>query len=107
MENELARYGGLEDRPRLVALNKIDVPDGRDIASFVIDELEEKGLRVFQVSADSGEGMRELTFAMAEIVSRARADKPVVQAERIILRPGSADGDRSEGSRVGTGGVRT
>ncbi|HEY9563209.1 MAG TPA: GTPase ObgE [Nocardioides sp.] len=93
MENELARYGGLEDRPRLVALNKIDVPDGRDIASFVIDELEEKGLRVFQVSAASGEGMRELTFAMAEIVSRARADKPVVQAERIILRPGSADGD--------------
>src|SRR3546814_13542480 len=30
---------------------------------------------------------------MAEIGSRARADKPVVQAERIILRPGSADGD--------------
>ena len=29
IENELSRYGGLEDRPRLVALNKIDVPDGR------------------------------------------------------------------------------
>src|SRR3546814_18898915 len=77
MENELARYGGLEDRPRLVALNKIDVPDGRDIASFVIDELEEKALRVLQVSAASGEGMRELTYAMAEIAFRAREDKPV------------------------------
>ena len=30
IEAELSRYGGLEDRPRLVALNKIDVPDGRD-----------------------------------------------------------------------------
>ena len=92
IENELARYGGLEDRPRLVALNKIDVPDGRDISGFVLEELRERGLRVFPVSAASGEGMRELTFAMAEIVSRARAEKPVVEAKRIILRPASADG---------------
>ncbi len=37
IERELARYGGLEDRPRLVALNKIDVPDGREIAAMVVD----------------------------------------------------------------------
>ncbi len=95
IENELSRYGGLEDRPRLVALNKIDVPDGRDISGFVVDELRERGLRVFPVSAASGEGMRELTFAMAEIVARARAEKPVVEAQRIVLRPPSADGSDS------------
>ncbi len=92
IENELARYGGLEDRPRLVALNKIDVPDGRDISDIVIDDLRERGLRVFPVSAASGEGLRELTFAMAEIVSRARAEKVVVESQRIILRPASVDG---------------
>ncbi|MFN3340956.1 MAG: Obg family GTPase CgtA, partial [Dietzia sp.] len=92
IENELARYGGLEDRPRLVALNKIDVPDGRDIASFVVDELRGRGLRVFPVSAASGEGMRELTFAMAEIVAAARAARPAVEAQRIVLRPPSVDG---------------
>jgi len=92
IENELSRYGGLEDRPRLVALNKIDVPDGRDIAGFVVDELRERGLRVFPVSAASGEGMRELTFAMAEIVASARAARPTVEATRIVLRPPSADG---------------
>ena len=43
IENELSRYGGLEDRPRLVALNKIDVPDGRDIADIVIDDLRDRG----------------------------------------------------------------
>ena len=95
IENELGRYGGLEDRPRLVALNKIDVPDGRDIASFVVDELAERGLRVFQVSAASGEGLRELTFAMAAIVEAARAAKPEVEATRIVLRPPSADGSDS------------
>jgi GTP-binding protein len=92
IENELTRYGGLEDRPRLVALNKVDVPDGRDISDFVVEELRERGLRVFTISAASGEGLRELTFAMAEIVSRARADKEVVEATRIVLRPPSADG---------------
>jgi len=104
IENELARYGGLEDRPRLVALNKIDVPDGRDIASFVVDELADRGLQVFEVSAASGEGLRELTFAMAAIVEAARAAKPTVEATRIVLRPPSADGsDTFTVKRTGDG----
>lgn len=92
IEKELSRYGGLEGRPRLVALNKVDVPDGRDIASFVVEELRSRGLEVFEISAASGEGLRELTFAMARIVEAARAAKPTVEATRIVLRPPSADG---------------
>ncbi|WP_122817003.1 GTPase ObgE [Nocardioides pantholopis] len=91
IENELARYGGLEDRPRLVALNKVDVPDGREIAEMTVEELRGRGLRVFLVSAASGAGLKELTFAMAEIVAAARAARPVVEAERIVLRPRGAD----------------
>ncbi len=87
IENELSRYGGLEDRPRLVALNKIDVPDGRDLSDIVIDDLRAQGLRVFPVSAASGEGLRELTFAMAEIVAAARVAKGVAETTRIVLRP--------------------
>ena len=107
IENELSRYGGLEDRPRLVALNKIDVPDGRDISDITIEDLRARGLRVIPVSAASGEGLKELTFAMAEIVSTARAAKPVVETQRIVLRPLSADGgdtftisDTKDGWRV-------
>jgi GTP-binding protein len=92
IENELGRYGGLEDRPRLVALNKIDVPDGREIAEMVTEDLRERGLRVIPVSAASGEGLRELTFAMAEIVEAARRAKPVADTTRIVIRPPSADG---------------
>ncbi len=92
IENELARYGGLADRPRLVALNKVDVPDGHDIAEMVLEDLEERGLRAFLVSAASGAGLRELTFAMAEVVDRARRERPVVEAKRIVIRPPSADG---------------
>ena len=92
IENELSRYGGLEDRPRLVALNKVDVPDGRDISDMVVEELRGRGLRVFPISAVSGEGTRELIFAMAEIVVAARAERAVAVAQRIVLRPPSADG---------------
>jgi len=92
IENELTRYGGLEDRPRLVALNKVDVPDGADIADMVVEDLKARDLAVYQVSAASGAGLRELTFAMAEIVRAARSARPVVQAQRIVLRPASADG---------------
>jgi GTP-binding protein len=92
IEHELASYGGLDDRPRLVALNKIDVPDGREMADIVRADLEARGLQVFAVSAASGEGLRELTFAMAEIVQSARASRTQKPTERIIIRPASADG---------------
>jgi GTP-binding protein len=92
IEHELASYGGLDDRPRLVALNKIDVPDGREMAEIVRADLEARGLQVFAVSAASGEGLRELTFAMAEIVHSARASRTQAPVERIILRPAAADG---------------
>jgi GTP-binding protein len=93
IENELSRYGGLEDRPRLVALNKIDVPDGRDLADIVMDDLQARGLRVISISAASGEGLRELTFAMAGIVEAARAARPTVEATRIVLRPEGVGAD--------------
>src|SRR6187200_1810455 len=35
IEAELAAHGGLEDRPRLVALNKVDVPDAKEMAAMV------------------------------------------------------------------------
>ncbi len=96
IENELARYGGLEDRPRLVALNKVDVPDGRDISDITIGDIRARGYRVFPISAASGEGTRELIFAMAELVAASRVEKPVVEPTRIVLRPagvGSTKGD--------------
>ncbi len=92
IEHELGRYGGLEDRPRLVALNKVDVPDGRDLADIVTDDLEARGLAVYPVSAASREGLRELSFAMAELVTAARARRPVAEATRIVIRPPEAVG---------------
>ncbi len=92
MEAELAAYGGLEDRPRLVALNKIDVPDARELADMVRPELEKRGLDVYEISAASHEGLRELTYAMGELVASSRSVPGDVAPKRIVLRPaGDAD----------------
>lgn len=91
IEQELAAYGGLADRPRLVALNKVDVPDARDLAEIVRPDLEARGLPVFEVSAATREGLRELTFAMAELVAAYRAAAPPPAPTRLVIRPPAVD----------------
>lgn len=87
IETELKAYGKLEDRPRLAVLNKSDVPDARDLADIVRPMLEERGLRVFSISAATHEGLKELTYAMGEMVAAARAAAPVVEPTRLVIRP--------------------
>jgi GTP-binding protein len=91
IENELSLYGGLQDRPRLVALNKIDVPDARVLAEMVRPILEERGYRVFEISAATHEGLRPLSFAMAELVLVARAAAMPDENVRPVVRPKAVD----------------
>ncbi|WP_329103404.1 GTPase ObgE [Micromonospora sp. NBC_01699] len=91
IEAELSEYGGLADKPRIVVLNKVDVPDGQDLADITRADIEARGLRVFEVSAATRVGLRELTFAMAELVEQHRAATPVLEPTRIVLRPVAVD----------------
>src|SRR5207244_192879 len=95
IEDELRRYvgtfGSLLDRPRVVALNKMDVPEAADLAALVRPELEARGLRVFEVSAVSHAGLRELGFALAAEVEADRAERPAPEPARIVLRPEAVD----------------
>jgi len=91
IEHELMEYGGLADRPRLVALNKIDVPDGRAMADLVRPTLEARGYAVYEISAATHEGLRPLTFAMAERVMAARAAAVPDETARIVLTPKAVD----------------
>lgn len=77
----------LLERPQLIALNKIDVPEARDLAELVRPDLEARGFRVFEISTISHEGLRPLTFALGEIVEKHRAETVVEVPERIVIRP--------------------
>jgi len=91
IEEELKLYGGLEDRPRIVVLNKIDIPDGQDLADMIRPDLEARGYRVFEASAVARTGLKELSFALAGIIAEARAAKPTEEATRIVIRPKAVD----------------
>ncbi len=95
LESELGQYrgtlGDLLDRPRLVALNKIDVPEAAELADLVRPDLEARGYRVFEISAVSHAGLRELSFALADVVERDRAQREIVEPTRIVLRPKAVD----------------
>ncbi|GAA1183446.1 GTPase Obg [Corynebacterium glaucum] len=72
--------GDLRERPRLVVLNKIDVPDGRELAEFLRADIEAKfGWPVFEISTATREGLDELKWAMWEVVKQARAAQPRVK----------------------------
>ncbi|MGH3664217.1 MAG: GTPase ObgE [Micromonosporaceae bacterium] len=110
IERELTAYGGLEDAPRVVALNKIDVPDARDLSELVRADLQARGLPVFSLSAVTREGLKEFTYALAQAVERHRAELPAPQATRIVLRPAAVDEsgftveERRDGAYVVRGG---
>ncbi|NIH84724.1 GTPase ObgE [Amycolatopsis granulosa] len=96
LESELARYtpalgGDLDERPRVVVLNKTDVPDAAELAEMVRPEFEARGLPVFEVSTVTRQGLRELTYALAREVEKYRAAQPEAEPTRIVLRPAAVD----------------
>src|SRR5690606_4746362 len=82
----------LVERPQLIALNKVDVPEAKDLAELVRPDLEARGFRVFEISTVAHRGLRELTYAIAGIVEEHRAATAVAPApERVVIRPKSAE----------------
>jgi GTP-binding protein len=84
LENELGEYADklelplgaipIPERPRIVILNKIDVPEAKELAEFVRPEFEKLGLKVFEISTASHEGLKELNFALAALVHEMREE---------------------------------
>jgi GTP-binding protein len=89
IENELAEYGGLAGRPRMVALNKMDV--AADLAAMVRQDIEARGLPVYETSVATREGVQALAYAMADAVRAARAAAPPPEPTRVVLRPRAVD----------------
>ena len=112
METELGEYaseldmdsglGDLRERPRIVVLNKMDVPEARELADFLEADLKEKyGWPVFKISTVTHEGLNELKWALWEIVRRARRSRPREEAAApVVIRPRAVDEPRGGGVEV-------
>ena len=82
MRAELARHDpSLLERPQLVAVNKVDLPDGRTMAEMVRPTLEAQGDEVIEISAVTGEGLDALRYRLGAIVAAQREAVGAVRAE--------------------------
>jgi GTP-binding protein len=83
VEGELEAYGaGLEDKARLVALNKVDLADA-ELAQAYAAELREAGAdEVFPISGVTGEGIEALLDAViAYLPARTVTERPQGEQE--------------------------
>ena len=100
LENELAKYqealesdtglGDLRERPRVIILNKADVPEAEELAEFVKDDLKEKfGWPVFIISAAARKGLDPLKFKLMEMVTEHHKaqPKPKRDASHTVIHP--------------------
>ena len=73
IRNELKEYGeDLEDKEEIIALNKVDAL-GPELAADQCQILEKAlGKKVYGISAVSGEGVKEVLFALAGHIKTAR-----------------------------------
>ncbi|GAB3492588.1 GTPase ObgE [Amycolatopsis cihanbeyliensis] len=96
LEDELAQYtpslgGELAQRPRIVVLNKVDVPEAAELAELVRPDLAARGLRVFEVSTATRQGLKELSYALAAVVEEYRAEQPAAAPTKVVVRPAAVD----------------
>jgi GTP-binding protein len=102
LEAELAAYtptlqgdavlGDLAERPRAVVLNKIDVPEARELAEFVCDDIiSARGWPVFFVSTVTREGLQPLIFGLWQMIETYNAARPQTVPRRPVIRPVPVD----------------
>lgn len=80
INKELDSYNpDIARRPQVIAANKTDMLCGDDNAAIekIKQEFEPKGIRVFPISAISGQGVRELLYYVNNLLSELD-DKPVI-----------------------------
>ncbi len=113
LEQELGEYANdlelplgaipIPERPRIIILNKVDMPEAKELAEFVKPEFEKLDLPVYIVSTASHEGLKELNFALANLVTQMRADiaarEETVEEERVIINPLDEPGQRRRNGR--------
>jgi GTP-binding protein len=88
LDKEIALYKGLERKPKIVAVNKIDLPDVQARLPEVKQHFAEIRVPVFYVSAVSGQAVLELVRKAKEIVDQASQEEGIIsQAHIKVFHP--------------------
>jgi GTP-binding protein len=85
---ELEEFGhGLLNKPQVVAINKLDMPEARDRYAELQDVLEERGYEVHGISALAKEGIRELMGRAYQILEETPLPEVAPPQAPAVIRP--------------------
>lgn len=104
INRELRLYSpDLAKLPQVVALNKIDLPSGRETAESLAPVFESRGFKTFLISAVTGEGIDSLLYFLADELETLDKVVPTPGEARKILRiaPEKLDPKRWEAKKTG------
>ena len=111
VNRELAEYSeALAERPQLLAVNKIDLPEVKGRVGRVKESFGARGITPAFLSAAGREGTDELVKKLAEMLAAQPRERPVEEVPTIRLQPlgrrfevrREDGGFRVEGERVAT-----
>lgn len=76
VNKELGSFSpGLLEKPQLAALNKIDLPEAKSRLKKAVDMFKRKGIKIFPVSAVTGEGIAPLLDEIIRLLRVRKAEK--------------------------------
>lgn len=98
IQKELEAYNPqIAARPQVIAANKIDcfsgggqspyTEQGEAVLEALKEEFEPKGMRVFPISAVSGQGVKELLYYTKQLLAEAEEDKIIFEKEYMVQMP--------------------
>ena len=88
LDKEIALYKGLAHKPKIVAVNKVDLLEVQARLSEVKQCFAKLGVPVFYISAVSGQAVLELMRKAIEMVDQASRDEEIISPAQIaIFRP--------------------
>jgi len=88
LDKEIALYQGLAHKPKIVVVNKVDLPEVQARLPEVKQYFTRLAVPVFYISAVSGQAVLELTRKVMEMVDQASRDEEMIsQAQIAVFRP--------------------
>lgn len=88
INRELEKYDAdLAKRPQIIAANKIDaIPDGSDVIDRIRSKFAKEGYDVYPISAATGEGVKELMYAVRALLDTLPDEVTVFEPEISVER---------------------
>jgi GTP-binding protein len=77
----------LADKPQLVVLNKMDLPQARDVWPAVEDELRRRQVPACSISAATGSGVREMVNQVLRLLDSLPEEEELGEEEIAVFRP--------------------